>query len=93
MAGFLSSEDEFDDNGNKIKTTEYLDDIVAKVINYTYNKQNKLVSAKTVKYKEEAEVGTEEEIRDYDKTNNLLRITIKKDGVVVKEDKYDYKYY
>ena len=43
MGGFLSSEDEYDD-GKKVKTVEYLDDVVAKITQYSYNEDDKLVS-------------------------------------------------
>lgn len=91
--GIWTSEDEFDDKGNKTKTTKYEGEEVMEVITYSYDKSSNLTETKTVAYDDGKETSSSKEVSEYDKHNNMLKKSLYKDEVLITEFTYDYKYY
>ena len=88
------SEDIYDDNGVKIKTimTEGID--IAMEILYTYDKNDNLISSKTIYFTEGEPNGHEEEIvYEYDEYNNKTREAKIERGVIMQEKTYVFKYF
>ena len=86
-------EDEFDDKGRKIKTTETEGVEVTKVITYKYDERSNLIETKTVNFSEEEETGSTMEQLSYDEANNLVRKAQYKDDELIHQELFQYKYY
>ena len=91
--GLWTNEDEFDDKGNKIKTTQMAGDEITQIITYSYDKRSNLTETKKVSYHDGKETGTSKEVIEYDSYNNILKKALYKDEKLISEFKYDYKYY
>ncbi|MCP4439842.1 MAG: hypothetical protein GY810_12935 [Aureispira sp.] len=91
--GMWTNEDEFDDDGNKIKTTQTVDDVVTQITHYEYDNRDNLTKTKKVSYEDEKESSVEEEIIEYDKFNNMLRKAVYNNGTLISENTYDYTYH
>lgn len=86
-------EDEFDDKGRKIKTTETEGVEVTKLITYKYDDKSNLVETKEISYSEGEETGSAMEQLAYDGENNLVRKAKYNDGTLEHEELFDYEYY
>lgn len=86
-------EDEFDDQGRKIKTTETEGIEVTKTITYKYDKQSNLVETKEINYSEGEEVGSKLEQLNYDEENNLIRKAKYSNDELLHEELFNYQYY
>lgn len=86
-------EDEFDDKGNKIKTTETEGIELIKEITYKYDDHSNLLEMKEIKYEDGEEESTKKEELAYDKANNIVKKAIYKDGEKTKEEQFKYRYY
>lgn len=86
-------EDEFDDKGNKIKTTETEGIELVKVINYKYDDNSNLLEMEEIKYEDGEEESTKKEEWAYDDENNITKKAVYKDGEKLKEEQYHYSYY
>lgn len=91
--GMWANEDEFDDNGNKIKTTQTVDGEVTQVTTYKYDDRNNLTKVQKINFEKGEETTKEEEVQEFDANNNMLRKAVYNNGVLVSEKKYDYQYY
>jgi hypothetical protein len=91
--GMWANEDEYDDNGNKIKTTQTVDGEVTQVTTYKYDDRNNLTKVKKTNFEEGKETTTEEEVQEFDANNNMLRKAVYNNGILISEKKYDYQYY
>lgn len=91
--GMWTNEDEFDDDGNKTKTTQMVDDVVTQITTYKYDHRDNLINTKKVAYEDGKESSVEEEIIEYDKYNNLLRKAVYNNGNLISENTYDYTYH
>lgn len=86
-------EDEFDDKGNKIKTTETEGIELVKLITYKYDDNSNLLEMKEIKYEDGEEESTKKEEWAYDEENNMTKKAVYKDGKKTKEEQYNYSYY
>ncbi|MGH1336264.1 MAG: hypothetical protein ACRBFS_09055 [Aureispira sp.] len=86
-------EDEFDDKGNKIKTTETEGIELVKEITYKYDDNSNLLEMEEIKYEDGEEESTKKEQLAYDEQNNLTKKTVYKDGDKTKEEQFKYSYY
>lgn len=86
-------EDEFDDKGNKIKTTETEGIELVKLITYKYDDNSNLLEMKAIKYEDGEEESTQKEEWAYDEKNNMTKKAVYKDGKKTKEEQYNYSYY
>lgn len=86
-------EDEFDDKGNKIKTTETEGIELTKLITYKYDDKSNLLEMEEIKYEDGEEGSTKKETLAYDEENNITKKAVYKDGEKVKEEQYQYSYY
>lgn len=86
-------EDEFDDKGNKIKTTETEGIELVKLITYKYDDNSNLLEMKEIKYEDGEEESVKKEELAYDDENNITKKSIYKDGKKTKEEQYKYDYY
>lgn len=91
--GLWTNEDEFDDKGNKIKTTQLSDEVITKVTTYSYDKNSNLLETKDVSYHEGAETGTKKEVLEYDSHNNLLKKVLYEDAKLISKYTYGYTYF
>ena len=91
--GLWHNEDEYDETGNKVKTTQMIDDDITEIIHYKYDKYSNLTESLRVSYEDGKESGTTKETVEYDAKNSILRKTVHKDGNMISEHTYDYKYY
>lgn len=91
--GLWTSEDEFDDKGNKIKTTKLEGEEVIEEITYSYDKHSNLLETKKVSYQDGQEVGNSKEIIEYDQHQNITKKILYKDGKITTKNTYDYKYF
>lgn len=91
--GMWANEDEYDQNGNKVKTTQTVDGVVTQVTTYSYDDRNNLTTVKKVNFEEGKETTTEEERQEFDANNNMLRKAVYNNGVLISEKKYDYQYH
>jgi hypothetical protein len=91
--GLWHNEDEYDESGNKVKTTQMVDDETTEIIHYKYDKYSNLTETLRVSYADGKESGTTKETVEYDVQNSVLRKTVHKDGNLISEHTYDYKYY
>ncbi len=91
--GLWVHEDEFDDKGNKIKTTQLAGEEIIQVTTYRYDKDSNLTETKKVSYEDGAETGTSKEVLEYDQNKNILKKAFYKDDTLVVENIYAYKYY
>jgi len=91
--GMWATEDEFDDNGNKIKTTQTTDGEITQVTEYKYNDNNNLVETVKISYNEGKETNREKEVLEYDRHDNMLKKAIYSNGKLISEDTYDYTYH
>lgn len=86
-------EDEFDDKGRKIKTTETEGVEVVKLITYKYDKRSNLTETKEITFSEGEETGSKMEQLVYDEANNLIRKAQYKDGDLYHNELFTYQYY
>lgn len=86
-------EDEFDDKGNKIKTTETEGIELVKLITYKYDDNSNLLEMEEIKYEDGEEESTKKEELAYDEENNVVKKAVYKDGEKLKEEQYHYSYY
>lgn len=90
--GLWGSEDEYDDNDNKIKTTQTTDGVVTQITEYTYDEKNNLTGTVKTDYNEGKETNVEKEIRKYDDQSQLLQKEVFSNGVLISKETYDYIY-
>lgn len=81
---------EYDENGNEISKTKMANDKVLSVYNFEYDTQGN--TTRILKNDTEAQK-TEEQIRSFDKHNNMLSETFLLNGKAQKKDAYTYEYY
>lgn len=91
--GLWTSEDEFDDKGNKIKTTQMAGEEVTQVTTYSYDKHSNLTETLKTSYNDGKETGTNKEVVEYDQYQNILKKESYKDGKLMTKYTYDYKYF
>lgn len=91
--GMWTNEDEFDDKGNKIKTTQLSDDVITKVTTYSYDKNSNLTETKEVSYHEGKETSTNKEVLEYDSHSNLLKKMLYEDQKLISKYTYGYTYF
>lgn len=91
--GLWASEDEFDDNGNKIRTVQTTDGKITQTIDYKYDDKGNLGETIKISFNEGKEINNEKESFEYDENNKLLKKAIFSNGVLVSEKIYDYTYY
>jgi len=91
--GMWANEDEYDENGNKIKTTQTVDGVITQVTSYAYDDRNNLTEVKKVNFEEGKETTTDEEQQEFDVNNNMLRKAVYNNGILISEKKYDYQYH
>jgi len=91
--GLWTNEDEFDDKGNKIKTTQLAGEEITQVITYSYDKKSNLTETKKVSYNEGKETSTSKEVLEYDRHNNLLKKALYQDDKLISKYTYDYTYF
>jgi hypothetical protein len=91
--GMWTNEDEFDDKGNKIKTTQFSDEVITKVTTYSYDKNSNLTETKEVSYHEGKETSTNKEVLEYDSHNNLLKKALYEEEKLISKYTYDYTYF
>jgi hypothetical protein len=91
--GLWTIEDEFDDKGNKIKTTQLAGEEITQVITYSYDKNSNLTETKKVSYHEGKETSTSKEVLEYDSHNNLLKKMLYQDEKLISKYTYDYTYF
>ena len=91
--GLWASEDEFDDNGNKIRTVQTTDGEITQTLDYKYDDKGNLAETVKISFNEGKETNNEKEAFEYDDNNKLLKKAIFSNGVLVSEKIYDYTYY
>jgi len=91
--GLWVHEDEFDDKGNKIKTTQMAGEEIIQLTTYAYDKYSNLTETKKISYDDGKETGSSKEVLEYDRYKNVLKKALYKDGKKITENTYDYKYY
>lgn len=91
--GLWTNEDEFDDKGNKIKTTQFAGEEITQIITYSYDKESNLTETKKIAYHDGKEVGESKEVLEYDRHKNILKKASYKDGKLITEYTYDYTYF
>lgn len=91
--GLWASEDEFDDNGNKIRTVQTTDGKITQTTDYKYDDKGNLAETIKISFNEGKETNNEKESFEYDENNKLLKKAIFSNGVLVSEKIYDYTYY
>ncbi len=91
--GMWANEDEYDDKGNKIKTTQTVDGVLTQLITYQYDERNNLIKLKKVNFQDGVETTTEEEAQEFDSNNNMLRKAVYKGGILISEKQYSYQYH
>jgi hypothetical protein len=91
--GLWTNEDEFDDKGNKIKTTQLAGEEITQVITYSYDKKSNLTETKKVSFNEGKETSTSKEVLEYDRHNNLLKKALYQDEKLISKFTYDYTYF
>ena len=91
--GLWTNEDEFDDKGNKIKTTQLSDEVITKVTTYSYDKNSNLTETKDISYHEGTETSTKKEVLEYDSHNNLLKKVLYEDAKLISKYTYGYTYF
>jgi hypothetical protein len=91
--GLWVHEDEFDDKGKKIKTTQLAGEEVIQLTTYSYDKESNLTETKKISYDHGKETATSKEVLEYDRYKNILKKALYKDGKKITENTYDYKYY
>ena len=91
--GMWTTEDEFDEQGRKIKTVQKLEEVISKATFYEYDDRGNLIKEKKVAYEDEFETEVKEDVFEYDKYNNLLRKANYLNGILMSEKTYDYKYH
>ncbi|CAA6810992.1 MAG: Unknown protein [uncultured Aureispira sp.] len=91
--GMWTNEDEFDDKGNKIKTTQLAGEEITKVTTYSYDKNSNLTETKEVSYHEGKETSKNKEVLEYDSNNNILKKVVYEDEKLIFKYTYDYTYF
>lgn len=91
--GLWTNEDEFDDKGNKIKTTQMAGEEITQIITYSYDKNSNLTETKKVSFNEGKETSTSKEVLEYDRHNNLLKKMLYQDEKLISKYTYDYTYF
>lgn len=91
--GMWANEDEYDENGNKVKTTQTVDGVITQVTSYKYDDRNNLTTVKKVNFEGGKETTTDEELQEFDANNNMLKKAVYTNGILISEKKYDYQYH
>ncbi|WMX14843.1 MULTISPECIES: hypothetical protein [unclassified Aureispira] len=91
--GLWTNEDEFDDKGNKIKTTQMAGEEITQIITYSYDKNSNLTETKKVSFHEGKETSSSKEVLEYDRHNNLLKKALYQDEKLISKYTYDYTYF
>lgn len=92
FGGGWATEDEFDDEGRKIKSVRYSGDELSRETFFDYDDNGNLISERDVFYEETGE-RSEEKVMEYDDHNNLLREAYFKNGELIAESRFDYEYH
>jgi hypothetical protein len=91
--GLWHNEDEYNENDQKVKTTQMIDDEVTEIILYKYDLESNLIEKAHTSFEKGNEIGTTKEVYQYDSKNSILKKSIYKDGNIVSEHVNNYKYY
>lgn len=91
--GLWTNEDEFDDKGNKIKTTQLAGEEITQITTYSYDKNSNLTETKKVSYNKGKVTSTSKEVLEYDRYNNLLKKALYQDEKLISKYTYDYTYF
>lgn len=92
FGGGWGTEDEFDDQGRKIKSVRYSGDEISRETFFDYDDNGNLISERDVFYEETGE-RSEEKVMEYDDYNNLLREAYFKNDELVAESRFNYEYH
>lgn len=91
----FATDTEYDEEGNKVKTTYFEGDLVVQVSEFSYNEKGQLT--KTVKKMMEADGVTlasmEEDLTEYDTYGNVIRKAVLNNGEITSEQVFAYEYY
>lgn len=93
FGGLWSSEDEFDDKGRKIKTTQMEGDEIIQLTTYAYDKNGNLTETKKVSYHDGKETVSSKEVQEYDKQKNVTKKSLYENNKLVSEYTYTYTYF
>lgn len=91
--GLWHNEDEYDNNGNKTKTTQMIDDEITEIILYKYDDASNLLEKAQTFYEKGEAAGTHREVYEYDSKNSVLKKSTYKNGRLISAHTNNYKYY
>lgn len=91
--GEWATDTEYDDFGNKVKTTYLENGKTTQVNYYSYDDNTNLTSTRKVFYQADGTERTEEDIVTYDEYNNIVRKATMLNGEVLVEQIFKYEYH